>query len=79
MAHNYSKHELVVAEIAEKYNIKKKDVMHILSEYTDAILENLTAGELCRIPRLGTLFSDRYGYHFHAAEHLMKEFHKKGR
>lgn len=73
MAHHYTKHDDIMNKFAVEHNMKFADMRKIINDYIDVILEQLSIEDRVVIPRLGTIFQDKYGYHFHAANHLLRK------
>lgn len=72
MARNGWKFEETTKRIALDNNMKISDCKKIFDAFVDDFSNAFVKGEKVTIPRFGTIYQDRSGYHFAPTNSLMK-------
>lgn len=72
MSRNGWKFEEITKKIALDNNIKISECKRIFDAFVDEFTNAFTNGERVSIPRFGTIYQDRSGYHFAPTNSLLK-------
>ena len=78
MGHHYTKTEEMLRRISDNTGVSCDNCKKVYSALIDEFIDCFKAEEKLKIPRLGTLSLDQYGYHYYPANHLLRKKGVKG-
>lgn len=72
MSRNGWKFEDTTKRIALQHNIQISECKRIFDSFVDEFIATFKNGDKINIPRFGTIYQDKSGYHFAPSNSLMK-------